>query len=149
MKFNSIQELIEIINEHCAGDISQYDISVSVKKIEETIVESAPPVLTEDVDVTIRSLGGDPKVVAKKDSTLTENILYVKSVESIPFSCGTGKVELLDRTIFTNICENDGTGANITLNISEANGEVVPVTFKLVEGTPPDKYIMLLKQKSD
>ncbi len=83
------------------------------------------------------------------DDTLEENILYVESFNSVPYSCSTGKVSMFGRTLHCNICEADDTGPVIHLNIKLKEHTYHNIAFKLRK-TPDDKpaYIMLLNPKS-
>lgn len=146
MKFNTVQELIEYV--HLIGDdcIQNYDISIT------PVVEMSTPVTeTKTINegaVSIHSFSDSPKVTAKLDESLEENVLYVEDYDSVPMSCSTGKVSLLGRTIYTNVCESE-TGPTIYLNVGLDEAHHLSIPFKLKKTCDNDSdYIMLLNPKT-
>ncbi len=78
------------------------------------------------------------------DSKLSENVLYVKEYTGIPHSCSTGKVSLLGREIYTNICEDDS-GATVYLNLLVEGVAHHNVPFRLKTTQDNDAgYILLI-----
>lgn len=145
MKFNTIEEMVEAINTLCEGNIENFEFEIKACKIEK-------PVINESTTkaVTIASLGGNPIVEARVDDAFGENVLFVKSFESIPMSCGTGKVAFMGREVYTNICEADEAGPTINLAVIE-DGTYSTKTFrlKLIESdtTNLHEHVMILSNK--
>lgn len=148
MKFNTIDEMTQEIQRITEGNIADFEIDIRVQKV---VNESFGPKPrdTSEKQVQITSLGGDPTVTVKIDESLDENVLYVKSYESVPLSCGTGKIAFMGREIFANVCEANEGAPTINLNIREGD-EVVSKTFrlKLNESAPDSKYVMIFNSKS-
>lgn len=148
MKFNTIDEMVAEINRITEGKIEDFDVDI---KLQKTITESIGPQLPYkgEKQVQIASLGGNPTVTVKIDETLEENVLYVKSYESVPLSCGTGKIAFMGREIFANVCEANEGSPTINLNIQEGDKTVMKTfRLKLNETADDSKYIMLLNSKS-
>lgn len=148
MKFNTVKELIEYV--HLIGDdcIKNFDITITPISDETPLPEIG--VTTESLhehEVVIDSFSGSPNITASIDSTLDENVLYVDDYDSVPMSCSTGKVTVLGRTIYTNVCESD-LGPTIYLNIklNETLHSSVPFKLKKTHDSKSD-YIMVLNPK--
>lgn len=148
MKFNTIEEMITEMQRITEGNIADFDIDIRVQKIVNESFGPKPKEVSEK-QVQVASLGGDPTVTVQIDESLDENILFVKSYESIPLSCGTGKISFLGREIFANICEANEGAPTVNLNIREGD-EVVSKTFrlKLNESASDSKYVMILNSKN-
>ena len=157
MKFNSIEELFEYSKithpEHgkefnvklIISSDGSVDLHPDSKNVEE--IEVIPQKIEESVGIL--SFSESPNVIAGLLDNINENVLYADEFESVPFSCSTGRVVTMGRTIFTNICENDDTGPVIYLNIKLNETVHTNVPFKLKK-TPTNEtgYIMLLNPKS-
>lgn len=123
-------------------EINNIEVSeIIVENTSQPSIAALEP-LKEHVEIGINSLGGTPIVKAIRDSSLTENILYVNSFESIPNSCGTGKISFMNREFYSNVCEmNDQ--AHITLSIMETDGSYHNVDFRLVENADTEIKMVL------
>ena len=85
--------------------------------------------IKENVQVTIASLGKSPSVEFKVGQ---KNTIMVEDFDHLPGTCGTAKVNLLGRTIFTNVCEDEH-GASIALDIMIENKLQRAVKFYLTK----------------
>jgi len=143
MRFKNLNEFVEYITSiEC--NLNEFDITFT--KVETPIEK--PSMVTEG-DVGIRSFSDAPTIRAQFDESITENILYVESYQSVPLSCSTGKVNLLGRTIYTNICESEENSPVIYLNVSLNEQDYKNVPFKLISSPTKDsEYIMVLNPKT-
>lgn len=153
MKFSNIEEAVNFVKSLGEDRIASYEFSVnlleSVEPVQVTAVEEAPAVEILEESVGIASLSSTPEVTASLDKTLEENVLYVESFDSVPYSCSTGKVSMFGRTLHCNICEADDTGPVIHLNIKLHEHIYHNVAFKLRKtGDEKPAYIMLLNPKT-
>lgn len=148
MKFNTIEEMTQEIQRITEGNIADFEIDIRLQKIVNESFGPKEKEVSERV-VQIASLGGDPSVTVQIDESLDENVLFVKSYESIPLSCGTGKIAFMGREIFANVCEANEGAPTVNLNIREGD-EVVSKTFrlKLNESAQDSKYVMIFNSKS-
>ncbi len=137
MKFNTIHELGLYLAEHNLV-LSEVDIPLDVP---------ASVVVTE-CDVGISTLSDAPMIKAKISEN-SENILFVENYESIPLSCGTGKVTFMGRTIYAGICESEENSPEIHLNIKIDNRQYNSVPFRLKKSNDSETpYIMVLNLNS-
>lgn len=156
MKFETTEALIEYINIIGNDRLKHFDIKFT--PISETKDEVNLPIteavggtdtdLKQEDSVSILSLSSSPSVTAKLVD-LEENVIYVDSYESIPLSCSTGKVSLLNRDIYCNVCEADESGPVIHLSIQINESKYANVPFKLKKSLDSNSdYIMLLNPKT-
>lgn len=152
MRFNNPEELINYANS-LGESIKDFDIVFTLTDtgtIKESIsveVVDVPEIVTE-MDVQLTSLSNNPVIVSKIDESIVAHVLEVVDYSSVPFSCSTGKVSFMERTIFTNICESDTDGATISLDIKigESTHRNVPFRLEKTSGKTSD-YIMKLNPK--
>lgn len=148
MKFNNSDELIQYIKT-IGENIVNFDIAFSPIVEDQTpLPEVVIPDIISEAHVSLLSLSNNPKILSKIDESISEHTLQVSDYSSVPFSCSTGKVSILDRTILTNICESDDSGPVIYLDIS-VNGDThhnVPFKLNKTVGDSSD-YIMQLNPK--
>lgn len=149
MKFNNTEELIEYVNAIGTDRLKQLEIMFTPIAVEEMVPTTEVPVTLNVYEsaVSIQSLSDSPIIKAGMDDSLEENVLYVDGFDSIPFSCSTGKVSILGRTIFTNICENEE-GPIIHLNVKLNEKLYHNIPFKLKTQGNDSDYIMLLNPKT-
>lgn len=151
MKFNTPEELIEYVNIIGADRLRTFEITfkpidasehVPVVDINEYII----PVSEGAVGIT--SLSDNPVVTALLNEELEDNIILVEDYESIPLSCSTGKVTLMGRSIFMNVCEAVENRPVIYLNVTlnEKTYQNVPFTLQKTQRGDSD-YIMQLNPK--
>lgn len=142
MRFKNINEFIEYVN---ASEYNLNDFDISFAKIEEPVVEN---VITEG-SVGINSFSDSPQIKVQLNELVEENILFVESYESVPLSCSTGKVSVMGRTVYLNVCESEADNPVIYLNISLNETVYSRVPFKLKSsGSKTSDYIMILNPKS-
>lgn len=150
MKFETAQELIEYVNIIGEDRLKTFDISFKPISVEELVPTVEVPVSFNVFEgaVSIKSFSDAPTIKAEIDEALNENVLYVEAYDSVPMACSTGKVTVLGRTIYTNICESED-GPTIYLNVAlnETNYSNVPFKLKKTQGSDSD-YIMLLNPKT-
>lgn len=150
MKFESTQELIEYVNLIGEDRLKTFEISFKPISVEELVPTVEVPVSFNVFEgaVSIKSFSDAPTIKAGIDESLTENVLYVEDYDSVPMSCSTGKVSVLGRTIFTNVCESED-GPTIYLNVALNEADYSKVPFKLKKTQDSDSdYIMLLNPKT-
>lgn len=150
MKFSNTQELIEYVNIIGEDRLKTFDISFKPISVEELVPTVEVPVSFNVFEgaVRIKSLAESPTIKAEFDEALTENVLYVDDYDSVPMSCSTGKVTLLGRIIYTNVCESED-GPTIYLNVMLNETDYSKVPFKLKKTQDSDSdYIMQLNPKT-
>ena len=140
MRFSNVTDLYNYLieSESKAGSIEYID--VDVKHIKQPLKEC---VNCEPSVVKITSLYDSP-VIQHKNS-VNENELYVNSYDAIENACGTGRIDLLGRTMLLSICESENkVHVNLDIEVDGKGYSSVPFTVKLTESE--DCYIMLNKQ---
>jgi len=66
----------------------------------------------------------------------SESIIYVDLVDVIKGSCGTGRLQLLDREILVNVCESENVvHVNLDLEVNGKKLSNIPFIVKLNEGS--------------
>lgn len=143
MRFQNNQELLNYIE-----NIQVSDFEINFTKINEGLTESeilkATPSTRPLIEsVALHSLASRPLVNVLVDTTVTENVLYVDEFESIPFTCSTGKVSLLGTSLYMNLCESDGTGPVVHMDILVNETVHHNIPFKLKK-SEEKSYILVL-----
>lgn len=93
-------------------------------------------------NVKLTSLFDAPLIT--HELTESTNEIFVKAVDVIKDSCGTGRIEILGRSILMNICESDNTiHANFDIEIDGTEYTKVPFVVKLTES---EAYLKLNKK---
>lgn len=150
MKFSNTQELIEYINIIGEDRLQSFEITFKPISVEDNVSAVEVPVSFNIYEgtVSIKSFSDAPTIKVGIDEALTENVLYVEDYNSVPMACSTGKVTVLGRTIYTNVCESDD-GPTIYLNVmlNEKDHSNVPFKLKKTHDSNSD-YIMLLNPKT-
>ncbi len=150
MKFSSTQELIEYVSIIGEDRLKKFEITFKPISVEDHVPAVEVPVNFNVFEsaVSIKSFSDAPTIKAGIDESLTDNILYVDDYDSVPMACSTGKVTVLGRTIYTNVCESED-GPTIYLNVMLNECEYSSIPFKLKK-TPDSNsdYIMLLNPKT-
>lgn len=150
MKFSNTQELIEYVNIIGEDRLKTFEITFKPIPAEDYVptVEVPVPFNVSESAVSIKSFSDAPTIKATVDDALNENVLYVDDYDSVPMSCSTGKVTVLGRTIYTNVCESED-GPTIYLNVMLNEKDYSSVPFKLKKTQDSDSdYIMLLNPKT-
>jgi hypothetical protein len=132
MKFKSIDELNKYIKEN-HSDISTVDITFALNESNECIGCK----LTESLRLT--TLCEAPEVLFTE--TDGDNEIYVTGVDVIKDACGTGSLNVLGRTVLTNVCES-GNIIHVNLDVEVKGKEYnkIPFVVKIAE---KDEYIKL------
>lgn len=151
MKFNTPEELIEYVNIIGADRLRTFEVTFKqIDAAEYVPVVEVPASLlnVSESSVGILSLSDSPVVTALLNEDAAEHFMFVEDYESIPLSCSTGKVTIMGRSIFMNVCEAEEDRPVIHLNvvINEKTYTNVPFTLKKTQGTDSD-YIMQLNPK--
>lgn len=99
----------------------------------------------QPVTVTIDNFSTPVEVEALLSAKKT-NTIYVNECESLKNACGTGRIEVFGRTIYTNVCEMDDK-LHIKLNVTVL-GESKEVDFevKLLKDKPTGSPAILLSK---
>ncbi|BBA65494.1 predicted ORF [Xanthomonas phage XacN1] len=150
MKFSNTQELIEYVSIIGEDRLKSFEITFKPISVEDNVPAVEVPVSFNVFEgaVSIKSFSDAPTIKAGIDEALTENVLYVEDYDSVPMACSTGKVTVLGRTIYTNVCESED-GPTIYLNVmlNEKDHSNVPFKLKKTHDSDSD-YIMLLNPKT-
>jgi hypothetical protein len=142
MPYNNYEQLTAYLETLISQNVPVNHINISVT---ESVKESAcachaKPVIesvSDNITVKLTSLSDSPVIKHYLTEANQENEIYVKSVEVIPDACGTGKLELFDRTILVNVCESQGiVHVNLDLEVNGKEYNKVPFVVKLTENTP-------------
>ncbi len=152
MKFNTPEELIEYVNIIGADRLRTFDITFTALDASEYVPTVEVPVSMKTLEegaVGIATLSDTPVIKAALDESLTENVLHVEAYDSIPLSCSTGKVTVLGRSIYLNVCEavEDNPVVHLNVTLNEKTYYNVPFTLKKTQDSDSD-YIMLLNPKT-
>lgn len=140
MRFKSVTDLYDYLieSESKNGLIDYIDVDVKHSKpVKECQCEHS-----DHSVIKIASLFDSPSIEHKE--SMNEHEIHVNAYDAIKDACGTGKIELLGRTVLLNICESeDSVHVNLDIEVDGHAYNNVPFTVKLTEGT--DCYIMLNK----
>jgi hypothetical protein len=109
---------------------------------EDKSVCSCDTLQTEDVkakiesSILIESFSDCPEFVMESTDD-DVNTFFVKDYEAVPNSCGTGKIELSDRTSYMNMCEMDNNAVvDLTVVFEGKRISNIPFVLKKTDKEP-------------
>lgn len=137
----NIEENIEEKKKDCpCGGKSPCQCETPIKENKEN------PLTTIDLanvnSILIETFSDSPSVKLRISESDTDTF-YVKDYEGVADSCGTGKVELSDRTVYMNMCDQNGV-ASVDLNLVIEDQQLIGVKLILAK-TEDEPYIVLSK----
>lgn len=145
--YNSIDldESVIVFKKEKTDKITNEEVKMcgcDTKKNEEAKVCSCNTMKIEEVNVTLSSSiliesFSDCPEFHMEISESESNTFFVKDFEAVPNSCGTGKIELSDRTSYMNMCEmNNSAVVDLTVVVEGKRISNIPFVLKKTEGEP-------------
>jgi hypothetical protein len=98
--------------------------------------------LTNIDSVLIETFTDSPSVKLRISESDTDTF-YVKNYEGVTDTCGTGKVELSDRIVYMNMCDQSGV-ASVDLDLVIEGQQLIGVKVTLAK-TEDEPYLVLNK----
>ena len=135
------EKVVEEKKKDCpCGGKSPCQCEAPIKESKEDLLAKID--LTNIDSVMIESFSDSPSVKLRISESDTDTF-YVKNYEGVTDTCGTGKVELSDRTIYMNMCDQNGV-ASVDLNLVIEDQQLIGVTVTLAK-TEDEPYLVLNK----
>lgn len=96
---------------------------------EKEIPESNYIIISDTNEILVESLSDSPSFELELIEE-GDNVFYVKDFKAAPNSCGTGQIDLEDRTAYMNMCEMENK-ATVELNVVIKGNRLNNVKFTL------------------